>query len=103
LASAGKFGMFESRGGDREYQFPSFAHLAADPADVRVPRPVEQRRRQWGSLLSFPNIEMLHGLEGGQFCPQPAFSRLWPPKKAAAAKIGRPPIPARIGVSRENY
>jgi len=29
-------------------------------------------------------------LEGGQFCPQPAFSRLWPPKKAAAAKIGRP-------------
>ena len=30
-------------------------------------------------------------LEGGQSCPQPAFSRLWPPKKAAAAKIGRPP------------
>jgi hypothetical protein len=29
-------------------------------------------------------------LEGGQFCPQPAFSRLEPPKKAAAAKIGRP-------------
>ena len=24
-------------------------------------------------------------LEGGPFCPQPAFSRLWPPKKAAAA------------------
>ncbi len=31
-------------------------------------------------------------LEGGQFCPQPAFSRLWPPEKAAAAKIGRPTI-----------
>jgi hypothetical protein len=30
-------------------------------------------------------------LEGGQFCPQPAFSRLGPPKKAAAAMIGRPP------------
>jgi hypothetical protein len=30
-------------------------------------------------------------VEGGQFCPQPAFSRLWPPKKAAAARIGRPP------------
>jgi hypothetical protein len=29
--------------------------------------------------------------EGGRFCPQPASSRLWPPKKAAAAKIGRPP------------
>jgi hypothetical protein len=29
-------------------------------------------------------------LWGGQFCPQPAFSRLWPPNKAAAAKIGRP-------------
>jgi hypothetical protein len=29
-------------------------------------------------------------LWGGQFCPQPAFSRPWPPKKAAAAKIGRP-------------
>jgi hypothetical protein len=29
---------------------------------------------------------------GGQFCPQAAFSRLWPPKKAAAAKIGRPTI-----------
>ncbi len=29
-------------------------------------------------------------LEGGPFCPQPAFSRLWPPKKAAAARIGRP-------------
>jgi hypothetical protein len=34
-------------------------------------------------------------LEGGQFCPGvplrgTAFSRLWPPKKAAAAKIGRP-------------
>jgi hypothetical protein len=27
---------------------------------------------------------------GGQFCPQPAFSRLWPPEKAAAAMIGRP-------------
>jgi beta-glucosidase len=27
---------------------------------------------------------------GGQSCPQPAFSRPWPPKKAAAAKIGRP-------------
>jgi hypothetical protein len=27
---------------------------------------------------------------GGQFCPQAAFSRLWPPTKAAAAKIGRP-------------
>ena len=27
---------------------------------------------------------------GGQFCPQPAFSRPEPPKKAAAAKIGRP-------------
>jgi outer membrane protein TolC len=31
-------------------------------------------------------------LEGGQFCPQPAFSRLWPPEKAAASKIGRPTI-----------
>ncbi|MGA3044584.1 MAG: prepilin-type N-terminal cleavage/methylation domain-containing protein [Bryobacteraceae bacterium] len=29
-------------------------------------------------------------LEGGQYCPQPALSRLWPPKKAAAARIGRP-------------
>jgi VWFA-related protein len=26
-------------------------------------------------------------LEGGQSCPQPAFSRLWPPRKAAAANI----------------
>ena len=33
----------------------------------------------------------LLSLEGGQSCPQPAFSRLWPPQKAAAAKIGRPP------------
>jgi general secretion pathway protein J len=33
---------------------------------------------------------MTRCLEGGQFCPQPAFSRLWPPRKAAAAKIGRP-------------
>ena len=27
---------------------------------------------------------------GRAFCPQPAFSRPWPPEKAAAAKIGRP-------------
>jgi hypothetical protein len=27
---------------------------------------------------------------GGQFRLQPAFSRLWPPKKAAAANIGHP-------------
>jgi hypothetical protein len=38
-------------------------------------------------------------LEGEQFCPQPAFSRLWPPKKAAAAKIGRPPR-RRLAASR---
>jgi hypothetical protein len=38
----------------------------------------------WGTVESTP-------LEGGQFCPEPAFSRLWPPIKAAAAKIGRPP------------
>ena len=31
----------------------------------------------------------LHKFEGGQ---SPAFGRLWPPKKAAAAKIGRPPV-----------
>jgi hypothetical protein len=37
---------------------------------------------------------------GGQFCPQPAFSRLQPPKKAAAANIGRPPSP-QIGLFME--
>jgi hypothetical protein len=42
--------------------------------------------------VSFPDLGTLHKLWGGQFCPQPAFSRLWPPKKAAAAKIGRPTI-----------
>jgi hypothetical protein len=42
----------------------------------------------------------LHKLEGGQSCPQPAFSRLWPPKKAAAAKIGRPPIYAECSVPK---
>src|ERR1035441_3478195 len=41
---------------------------------------------------SFPDPGTLHKLWGGQSCPQPAFSRLWPPKKAAAAKIGRPTI-----------
>src|ERR1035438_5573204 len=25
-------------------------------------------------------------LEGGQFCPQPAFSRLWPPKKGGCGQ-----------------
>src|ERR1700689_79023 len=35
-------------------------------------------------------VELLHTLWGGQFCPQPAFSRLCPPGKAPAAKICRP-------------
>jgi hypothetical protein len=39
---------------------------------------------------------------GGQSCPQPAFSRLLRPKKAAAAKIGRPPIYAECS-DLENY
>ena len=30
-------------------------------------------------------------VEGGQFCPQPAFSRLWPPKRRLRPEIGRPP------------
>jgi len=30
-------------------------------------------------------------LEGGQFCPQPAFQPALAASKAAAAKIGRPP------------
>jgi hypothetical protein len=39
-----------------------------------------------------------HKLWGGQSCPQPAFSRLWPPEEAAAAKTGRPTnyIPQRL-------
>jgi outer membrane protein TolC len=37
-------------------------------------------------------------LEGGQFCPKPASSRLWPPEKAAAAKIGRPTILALAAI-----
>ena len=27
------------------------------------------------------------GLEGGQFCPQPAFSRLWPPKRRLRPRL----------------
>src|ERR1039458_10864951 len=42
-------------------------------------------------LSGMVEMILLAAWEGGQFCPQPAFSRLWPPRKAAAAKIGRPP------------
>ena len=39
-----------------------------------------------------PKLRTSLSLWGGQSCPQPAVSRLWPPRKAAAAKIGRPTI-----------
>jgi hypothetical protein len=32
-------------------------------------------------------------LWGGQFCPQPAFSRLSRPEGRLAARIGRPTLP----------
>jgi len=40
-------------------------------------------------------------LEGGQFCPQPAFSRLWPPKRRlrprlAALQIQTDPLPNSV-------
>src|ERR1019366_2750786 len=46
-------------------------------------------------LSGMVEMILLAAWEGGQFCPGvplrgTAFSRLWPPKKAAAAKIGRP-------------
>ena len=31
--------------------------------------------------LSFSDPGAVDKLWGGQFCPQPAFSRLWPPKR----------------------
>src|ERR1039458_5059880 len=47
-------------------------------------------------LSGMVEMILLAAWEGGQFCPGvplrgTAFSRLWPPRKAAAAKIGRPP------------
>jgi hypothetical protein len=66
------------------------------------PRPVRQSALRGFSCRSHQRKNGVgqFDLWGGQFCPQPAFSRLWPPKKAAAAKIGRPtsqtdPLPKR--------
>jgi len=59
------------------------------------------------ATLDSPALSRLVGhrrkpsLQGGQSCSQPAFSRLWPPRKAAAAKIGRPPsVFIAFGVAR---
>jgi hypothetical protein len=51
--------------------------------------------------LSFPDLGTLHKLWRGQFCPHLAFSRLWPPKNAAAAKIGRPTICTELPASEK--
>jgi len=59
------------------HQFPPV--FAVELQNRSIIAPVNKRILGSGSLWF---------LEGGQFCPQPAFSR---PKRAAAAKIGRPP------------
>ena len=33
------------------------------------------------------SVFQLLSLEGGQFCPQPAFSRLWPPKRRLRPRL----------------
>jgi predicted anti-sigma-YlaC factor YlaD len=85
--------------------------LAVDPdadPDHRLATLVAQRRARW--LLDHIDdlIPVAHAeLEGGQSCPQPAFSRLWPPKRrlrprlAALQSMVSTPAPGKQSVFQQ--